>query len=58
MTTAPLFEMIVENFKKDKLQKFQSLAARVITGATYEIWCADVLETLAWEHLDVRQSYT
>ena len=30
---------------KDKLQKFQPRAARVITGAPYEIRSADVLET-------------
>ena len=54
---SPLRDDCGKSFK-NKLQKFQSHAARVITGATYEIWCADVLETLAWEHLDVRQSYT
>ena len=43
---------------KDKLQKFQSRAARVITGTIYEIRSADVLETLVWENLDIRRSYT
>lgn len=41
---------------KDKLQKFQSRAARVITGASYEVRSADVLEALSWEILNVRRS--
>lgn len=43
---------------QDKLQKFQSRAARVITGATYEIRSADVLDNLSWETLNVRRSNT
>ena len=34
---------------KEKLQKCQSLAARVITGASYDIRSADVLATLGWQ---------
>ena len=42
---------------KDKLQKCQSRAARVITGATYDIRSADVLETLSLENLNARRLY-
>ena len=40
---------------KEKLQKFQNRAARIIAGASYEIPSADVLETLGWEALEVRR---
>ena len=40
---------------KDKLQKFQNRAVRVITGACYEARSADVLRSLAWENLDSRR---
>ena len=40
------------------LQTFQSRAARLITGATYDVRSADVvLDTLSWETLDVKRSY-
>ena len=39
---------------KEKLQKYQSCAARVITGATFDIRTADVFLTLGWENLDTR----
>lgn len=42
---------------KDKLQKFQSRAARVITGASYDIRSVDVLDSLSWETLDVKRCY-
>ena len=42
---------------KEKLQKYQSRAARVLTGATYDIRTADVFETLAWETLEIRRDY-
>ena len=32
---------------KDKLQKFQNRAARVITGAIYDIRSSDILENLS-----------
>ncbi len=40
---------------QDKLQKFQSRAARVITGATYNVRSTDILTTLSWETLDNRR---
>ena len=43
---------------QEKLQKFQSRAARVITGATYDIKSVDVLHTLSCETLDLRRSYS
>ena len=42
---------------KEKLQKYQSRAARVITGATFDIRTADVFLTLGWENLDTRRDY-
>ena len=39
------------------MQHFQSRVARVITGATFEIRSAVVLETLSRENLDMRRSY-
>ena len=38
-----------------KLQKFQSRAARVITGASYDIRSTDVLDALGWQTLDVKR---
>ena len=35
---------------KDKLQKYQNRAARIIAGASYEIRSADVLQALEWEN--------
>ena len=40
---------------KDKLQRFQSRAARVLTGANYDIRSADIIQTLSWDTLDVRR---
>jgi hypothetical protein len=42
-------------YLKEKLQKLQNHAARIIAGASYEIPSADVLETLGWEALEVRR---
>ena len=42
-------------YLKEKLQKFQNRAARIIAGASYETPSADVLETLGWEALEVRR---
>ena len=42
---------------KVKLQKYQNRAARILTGATYDIRTADVFETLAWETLEKRRDY-
>ena len=41
---------------QDKLQKFENRAARIITGASYDVRSADVLDTLGWETLDARRS--
>ena len=41
---------------KEKLQKYQNRAARILTGATCDISTADVFETLAWETLEKRQT--
>ena len=43
---------------KDKLQKFQNRAARIIVGASYEIRSADVLQSLAWDNLETRRRTT
>ncbi len=40
---------------KDKLQKFQNRAARIIAGANYEVNSADVLDSLDWETLEERR---
>ena len=42
---------------KEKLQKYQNRAARILTGATYDIKTADVFDTLAWENLEKRRDY-
>ena len=36
---------------QDKLQRFQNRAARVITGADYDVRSVEVLNTLGWETL-------
>ena len=33
---------------KDKIQRFQSRAARVLTGASYDIRSADLIDSLSW----------
>ena len=40
---------------KDKLQLFQSRAARVLTGASYDIRSADLIDSLSWQTLDDRR---
>ncbi len=39
---------------QDKLQKFQNRAARVITGAYYDVRSSEVLNKLGWETLAIR----
>jgi len=39
----------------DKLLTFQSRAARVLTGANYDIRSADIIQTLSWDTLDTRR---
>ncbi|XP_044182006.1 uncharacterized protein LOC122962827 [Acropora millepora] len=43
---------------KDKLQRFQSRAARVLTGANYDIRSADIIQTLSWDTLWLRAKST
>ena len=43
---------------KEKLQKFQNRAARVITGSTYDIRSIEVLDQLGWETLERKRNYT
>jgi hypothetical protein len=43
---------------KDKLQKFQNRAARLITGSTHYTRAVDVLNALGWETLDQKRNYT
>ena len=42
---------------KDRLQKFQNRAARVISGATCDVRSVDLLESLGWKHLELRRNY-
>ena len=42
---------------KNRLQKFQNRAARVITGANYDVRSGDLLKILRWEPLEVRRNY-
>ncbi len=46
---------LLGNRFKDKLQKFQNRAARIIAGANYEVNWADVLDSLGWETLKERR---
>ena len=39
---------------KEKLQKLQNRAARIITGANYDITSTDLLQALSWENLNDR----
>ena len=41
---------------RDKLQSFQSRAARVLTGANYDTRSADLLNMLSWDTLENRRS--
>ena len=40
---------------KDKLQQFQSRAARVLTGASYDIRSADLIDSLSRQTIDDRR---
>ena len=39
---------------KEKLQRFQNRAARVVTGANYDITSSELLERLNWKNLETR----
>jgi hypothetical protein len=43
---------------REKLQRLQNRAARVITGSTFDIRSVDMLNMLGWESLDQRGNYT
>jgi hypothetical protein len=42
---------------KDRLQQFQNRAARIISGATYDVRSVDLLESLGCKHLELRRNY-
>ena len=42
---------------RDRLQKYQNRAARVITGATYDIRSSELLDNLNWKPLEERRKY-
>ncbi len=42
---------------KDRLQKFQNRAARVISGATYDVRSVDLLESLGWKQIEPIRHY-
>ena len=41
---------------KDKLQRFQTRAARVISGANYDTHSVDLFNTLSWDTLENRRT--
>ena len=43
---------------KDKLQKIQNRAGRVITGSSYDVRSVDVLNNLKWKTLETRRFHT
>lgn len=43
---------------KDKLQKIQNRAGRVITGSSYDVRSTDVLNNLKWKTLETRRFHT
>ena len=46
---SPLWDNAELASMQDRLQKYQNRAARVITGATYDIRSSDLLENLNWK---------
>ena len=53
---SPLWDNCGIGFK-DRLQKYQNQASRVITVATYDIRSSDLLEKLNWTSLEERRKY-
>ena len=52
-----LYSLSFGKLLKDKLQKLQNRAARVISGAEYDIRSADdVLDRLQWDTLQIRRA--
>ena len=46
------------NQLKDKFKKFKNRAGRVITGSSYDVRSADVLNNLKWKTLETRHFHT
>ena len=46
---SPFWDIYCETGLKDRLQKFQNWAARVISGATYDVQSIDLLESVDWK---------
>ena len=51
-----LYSLSFGKLLKDKLQRLQNRAARVITEAEYDIRSADVLDRLQWDTLQIRRA--
>ena len=51
---SPLWDNVVPKQLKDKLQKLQNSAGKVITGSSYDVRSADVLNNLEWKTLETR----
>ena len=49
---------MVINSVKDKLQKIQNRAGRVIAGSSYDVRSVDVLNNLKWKTLETRRFHT
>ena len=54
---SPLWDTCSKQLK-DKLQKIQNRAGWVITGSSYDVKSADVLNNLKWKTLETRHSHT
>ena len=55
MNIAPLFGTTAENYYKTSYKDFNLRAARVLTGANYDIRSTDIIQNLSWDTLDARQ---
>ena len=45
----------MENYYKTSYKDFNLRAARVLTGANYDIRSTDIIQNLSWDTLDARQ---
>ena len=54
---SPLWDTCVKQLK-DKLQKIQNRAGRVITGSSYDVRSVDMLNNLNWKTLETRRLHT
>jgi hypothetical protein len=55
LSIAPWFGENCGESLKEKLQKLQNRAARVITGDTYDVRSKDILKKLNWKNLSVKR---